>query len=298
MQDKAAARASSAGAAWRSKAQALFELTKARLSLLVALSASFGYAMAAAPELDLLGSLLIGLAGWLITGASNALNQVIEREYDREMMRTARRPMAEGRLPVREAVAFAVVLAVCGVVLLHERFNLPAALLGIIGLLSYAFVYTPMKRISPASVFIGAIPGGLPPLIGWVAWTGSLDPGGWVLFAFQFFWQFPHFWAIAWRLDEDYRRAGFRMLPSASGRSKFSATLILMYTVCMIPLALFALRAGLTGPWGAAVLAVLGLGFSIPAFRLQQTLDDVHAKRLMFFSFLYLPASQVVFLLL
>ncbi|GAB4419340.1 MAG: heme o synthase [Bacteroidia bacterium] len=273
------------------------ELLKFRLSLLVALSAVFGYAMAAGTAATALQLIVIGVAGLLITGASNALNQLIEREYDAQMLRTANRPLPTGRLTVPATLVFALVLAVAGVAMLGLAFNLPAALLGIIGLLSYAFVYTPLKRITPFAVFVGAIPGGLPPLIGWVAFTGSLDQGGLLLFAFQFFWQFPHFWAIAWQLDEDYRRAGFFMLPSPTGRTLLSARMILLYTLCMIPLAWFPYQASLIGGWGALMLALLGLLFVWPAWKLFRSLDAKYARQLMFYSFLYLPAIQLTFLL-
>jgi heme o synthase len=197
----------------------------------------------------------------------------------------------------REALVYAVLLAAVGIGLIGSTFNLPAALLGIIGLLSYAFVYTPLKRITPFSVFVGAIPGGIPPLIGWVAYTGALDLPGFLLFAFQFFWQFPHFWAIAWILDEDYRKAGFKMLPSASGKTRMSTSMILLYTLTLIPMAFFPWLIGLT-TWPAAVaLAVLGAAFAYPALKLHRSLDSKDARQLMFASFLYLPLIQVTFLL-
>jgi len=280
----------------RHKVGAYVRLLKLRLSLLVALSAVFGYAMAAGTSATGWSLLWIGLGGLLVTGASNVLNQVFERDYDKLMKRTAQRPMPQGDLSNAEAVVYALLVAVVGIALLGAFFNLPAALLGIIGLLSYAFVYTPMKRISPFAVFVGAIPGGLPPLIGYVAYTGSIDSLGLILFAFQFFWQFPHFWAIAWRLDEDYQRAGFKMLPSASGRSKYSASLILLYTLSMVPLALFPWTAGMINGWAALGLAVAGFFFAVPAIRLQRSLEMKHAKHLMFASFLYLPVIQVIFL--
>lgn len=280
----------------RNKSRAYARLLKLRLSMLVAVSAVFGYAMAAGAQVDALSLLWIGLGGLLVTGASNVLNQVFEKEYDKRMKRTAQRPMPLGELSDAEAVAYALVVAVAGIALLGYCFNLATALLGIIGLLSYAFVYTPMKRISPFSVFVGAIPGGLPPLIGYVAFAGQIDTAGLILFAFQFFWQFPHFWAIAWRLDEDYQRAGFKMLPSATGRSTYSALLITLYTLSLIPLALFPWSAGMINAWAAGGLAVASLLFAVPAIRLQRSLDMKFAKQLMFASFLYLPVIQVIFL--
>lgn len=278
------------------KAKGFQELLKFRLSFLVSISAVFGLAIAAEGNASVLQLFVIGLGGFLITGASNSLNQLFEKDLDAKMSRTESRPLPTQRLSETETVLFALIIGVLGIAIIGFYFNLAAALLGIIGLLSYAFVYTPMKRISSISVFIGAIPGGLPPLIGWVAWTGEIGMGGWILFIFQFFWQFPHFWAIAWLLDEDYKKAGFKMLPSASGKSKFSATLILLYTLTMVPLVFFAWTSGLAGAWGLGALAVLGILFSIPAFNLYKHLEDKYAKQLMFASFLYLPLSQLAFL--
>jgi protoheme IX farnesyltransferase len=279
-----------------SKGQAFIQLLKFRLSMLVAVSAVFGYVMAAGRSFGWWELFAMGSGGLLITGASNVLNQIFEKGYDARMKRTAGRPLPTGRLSDVESLVYALLLAFAGIAIVGYFFNLPAALLGIIGLLSYAFVYTPMKRISSISVFIGAIPGALPPLIGWVAFTGSIDTGGLILFAFQFFWQFPHFWAIAWILDEDYQRAGFKMLPSSSGKSSFSALLILIYTLSLVPLTLFPLFSGMVPVVGAVLLGIAGLLFALPAFWLYRSGKDKAAKILMFSSFLYLPVIQVIFI--
>ncbi|MCL4164051.1 UNVERIFIED_CONTAM: hypothetical protein GTU68_021940 [Idotea baltica] len=252
--------------------------------------------MAAGSSWTVLSLVMIGLGGLMITGAANALNQVFEEAYDKQMNRTSQRPLPTGRLSSTEGIVFALLMSISGISIMGYFFNLPSALLGIIGLLSYAFVYTPMKRISPFSVFIGAIPGGLPPLIGWVAFTSSIGTGGLILFAFQFFWQFPHFWAIAWLLDEDYQKAGFKMLPTESGKSLKSASLILVYTLCLIPMAWFPWQLEMIGDFGAIGLMIAGLFFTVPAFQLFRKLDTSYAKRLMFASFLYLPAIQLIFL--
>ena len=273
------------------------QLLKLRLSLLVAISAGFGYAMGAGNTFSWQLFGLISLGGLLITGASNTLNQLLEKDYDALMNRTANRPFPMNQVSVTGALLFALILLVAGVSLLGYFFNLPAALLGIIGLLLYAFVYTPMKRMTPLSVFVGAIPGSLPPLIGWVAATGSLGTTAWILFAFQFLWQFPHFWAIAWLLDEDYRKAGFKMLPYPAGKCTATTRMILVYTLCLVPLVLFPLATGMLNIPMALVLASLGLGFAWPAWKLHQTTDNRYAKKLMFASFLYLPLMEIVFVL-
>lgn len=285
----------SRGAGFQVKSRAFVQLLKMRLSMLVALSSVFGFGMASGQwSLNLLW---IGLGGLFVTGSANVLNQIIERELDAKMNRTANRPLPTGVLTEGEALIYAIILAIAGVGMIGYLFNLPAALLSVIGLLSYAFVYTPLKRITPFCVFVGAIPGGLPPLIGWVAVTGALDSGGLVLFIFQFFWQFPHFWAIAWLLDEDYQRAGFKMLPSSYGKTGYSTQMILTYTICLVPLAYFSFQTGLTGIAGMIALALIGAAFVIPAYRLHKTSEDKFAKQLMFASFLYLPLIQVAFLL-
>ncbi|MEM7367020.1 MAG: heme o synthase [Bacteroidota bacterium] len=280
----------------RARVQAYGQLLKFRLSLLVSVSAVFGFAMASQGSASWESLLWIGLGGLLITGASNSLNQLFEKELDAKMSRTSGRPLPEGRVGSGEVLVYALLLSVVGISILGYFFNLPAALLGIIGLLSYAFVYTPLKRITPFAVFVGAIPGSLPPLIGWVAYTGSLDAGGWLLFAFQFFWQFPHFWAIAWIMDEDYQKAGFKMLPTASGKSKKSASLILLYTLCLVPMVLFPLQLGMIQLWSALTLVGLAVFFAFPAWKLHRSLDTKYARKLMFASFLYLPLMELIFI--
>lgn len=273
-------------------------MLKFRLTFFVAISSVFGYAMAGAGAGMIWWKLLLmWVGGMLITGSANVFNQIWEKDYDRLMQRTQNRPMPRGILNNTEALIYAVLLGVAGVFLVGVLFNLPAALLGIIGILLYAFVYTPVKRISAACVFIGAIPGSLPPLIGWVAYTGYIGTEGMILMAFQFFWQFPHFWAIAWLLDEDYQKAGFKMLPSALGKVRFSAWLIVIYTVCLIPLPFFAHYADMTGLWGTVALALAGILFALPSIRLFKTLEVKYARMLMFASFLYLPVIQLIFLL-
>ncbi|MEM7654653.1 MAG: heme o synthase [Bacteroidota bacterium] len=281
---------------WSRKAKAFSQLLKFRLSMLVAVSAVFGYAMAADGGASWGLLAWMGIGGLLITGAANGLNQLFEREYDGLMERTKSRPLPQKALSNGEALIFSLLIGALGVGLIGYLFNLAAALLGIIGLLSYAFVYTPLKRITPFAVFVGAIPGALPPLIGWAGFTGALGTEGWLLFIFQFFWQFPHFWAIAWLADEDYQKAGFKMLPSPGGKTQSSARLMLVYAICLIPLAYFPWQQEMLNGLQAIGLAVLGLAFAVPAFRLWKGLDRKFARQLMFASFLYLPLMELVFL--
>lgn len=281
------------------RVQAYKQLIKLRLTLLVAFSAIFGFLMA--PNVvgfDPVTILWLTLGGILVTGASNTLNQIFEVEYDGQMSRTAQRPLVKGVISTGEAVVFAMVCGIGGIAILGFMFEgLVPALLGIIALLSYAFVYTPMKRLTPMAVLIGAFPGAMPPLIGWAAATGGLEMGAWVLFLIQFIWQFPHFWAIGWMLDEDYTKAGYKMLPGNSGRSSYTASLIFIYTLLLVPVSLLPFHMELIGPIAMVVLMVAGLFFSWKSFSLLRKLDNKAAKGVMFGSFIYLPVIQIAMLI-
>ncbi|MEM0996350.1 MAG: heme o synthase [Bacteroidota bacterium] len=281
------------------RVRAYVQLMKFRLSSLVVFSAVFGYFMA--PNItgfDPVTVVLLALGGFLVTGASNALNQVIEAEYDAQMSRTQKRPMVIGAISPTEAVVFALIMAAAGVAILGACFSgIIPALLGIIALLLYAFVYTPLKRVSSLAVLVGAFPGAMPPLIGWAAATGSLDWGGWVLFLILFFWQFPHFWAIAWILDDDYTKAGFKMLPGAGGRTPHTASTVLIYTFLLVPVSYLPFQAGMVGGVSLIVTILSGLAFTGAAWMLLRNLDKKAASRLMFGSFIYLPVVQITMLI-
>jgi protoheme IX farnesyltransferase len=278
--------------------RAYVALVKPRLTLLVVFSAIFGYMMA--PNVvgfDWLTVLALGLGGFLITGASNTLNQVIEAEYDRLMTRTQNRPMVKKVISPLEAVVFALLCGAGGITLLGLKFGLTAALLGIIALLLYAFVYTPLKRINSIAVLVGAIPGAMPPLIGWAAATNGLDINAWILFLIQFLWQFPHFWAIAWVLADDYGKAGFKMLPADAGRSSFTASIILVYTLLLVPVAVLPYAFSISSLATVIVLMVAGMAFSVQAWMLLKHRTVKAASRLMFGSFIYLPVVQIAMLI-
>ncbi len=273
----------------RSKVQDYAQLVKLRLTTVVVMSAAMGYLLAPSAGLIWGDFLLLLLGGFLITGASNSLNQILEKETDKLMKRTASRPLAAGRMSVTEAIIASGIMAVSGIMILWLTFNALAALLGCLSLLLYAFIYTPMKRISPLAVFVGAIPGALPPMIGWVAMTGQIGLEAIVIFSIQFIWQFPHFWAIAWVADEDYKRAGFRLLPSRKGRDRSTAWQILVYCMVLIPISLLPAKFGMSGLSSAVFIGLVGLGFLIQAAILYKKMDQRSASQLMFGSFLYLP---------
>ncbi len=298
MQSSKATYEGTVGVGLSSHLRAYVALVKPRLTLLVVFSAIFGYMMAPnVAGFDLLTILALGLGGFLITGASNTLNQVIEAEHDKLMTRTQNRPMVKKVISPLEAVIFAMVCAIGGVSLLGFMFGLVAALLGIIALLLYAFVYTPLKRIHSVAVLVGAFPGALPPLIGWAAATGSLGTNAWILFLIQFLWQFPHFWAIAWVLEEDYRKAGFKMLPSDAGRSGFTAAIILVYTILLVPVCVLPYAFDITGLLTVTVMGIAGVLFSLQAVVLLKQRTVKAASRLMFGSFIYLPVVQIAMLI-
>ncbi|MVN78494.1 protoheme IX farnesyltransferase [Hymenobacter sp. HMF4947] len=279
-----------------SKARAYFQLLKFRLSFTVAFSSALGYLLGA-HTISWSKTLLVLLGGLLVTGSANIINQVFEKDLDKLMHRTENRPLPTGRVSSNEAWAFCVLLGVAGLALLAYCFNPLTAALSLLSLILYGFIYTPLKTVSPVCVAVGAIPGGLPPLIGWVAATGFIGIPAWVLFGIQFMWQFPHFWAIAWVADDDYKRAGFKMLPSPGERDLRTAFQIMTYTVLLIPVSLLPLVLGISGRISAGVALVCGVLFLILTVRLMRTQDRKAALSIMFASFLYLPIVQIALVL-
>jgi len=266
--------------------------TKFRLSALVVVSALTGYLFVGGNDPLEITLLLVG--GLLVTAASNGSNQIWERDLDKLMRRTERRPIPQGHMSLNEAYIIVVFCLVVGTAMLY-RINFYSALLGLLAFVSYVFIYTPMKRITPWAVFVGAFPGAIPPMLGAIAFTDEfgLIPG--VLFFVQFTWQFPHFWAIAWVVYDDYKAGGFSLLPSKEGKSKNSAFQIVLYSLLLIPFSLVPWLLGLTGIVSLIVATVLGAWFFLYAFRLLMTCEDKDAKKLMFASFIYLPIIQFVY---
>lgn len=277
------------------RGKSYFALLKFRLSAFVALSGMFGYSLAVKHvNWSQLG--LLFFASLAMTGAANIINQIIEKDYDRLMKRTAGRPLPTGRLSQQEAAIFAFVLFVLACYLFVVFFNVRAAALSVLSLLLYGFVYTPLKRIGPIAVFVGALPGAFPPMIGWIAATNhfGLEPG--ILFAIQFFWQFPHFWAIAWVADNDYKKAGFKLLPSSNGKGIDTALQIMIYTLFLLPIGWLPYQLGMTGFNSAVIATVCGILFLSQTFYLMKKCTDKAALSIMFGSFLYLPIVQIAFL--
>jgi heme o synthase len=270
-----------------------WELTKPEINFLIAFTVAAGFWLGspAAPSHFPWMPFLHALLGTVfVASGAGTLNQLIELQYDAQMRRTARRPLASGRITPSYALWFGIVLSVVGVVYLAISTNALASLLAALTLLSYLFLYTPLKRITPLCTLVGAIPGATPPLIGWAAARGRLDPAAWVLFAIVFLWQFPHFMSIAWMYREDYARAGYLVLPASDLKDRF------VFWQCLLPaLGLFVVgivptlrgHAGLVYFAGALVLGGVFL-YCSARFALQRSMAS--ARHLLFASILYLPA--------
>lgn len=268
-------------------------LSKFRLSVLVVFSAATGYLVSAGNAMEWSHLLLLLAGGFLVTAASNALNQIIEKDFDRLMDRTRLRPLPADRMAVTEALLIAGLLAFSGLTIFLVYFNALSAILSALALIVYAFIYTPLKRFTPAAVFVGALPGALPPLIGAVSAAGTFTTAGWLLFGIQFLWQFPHFWAVAWVAYDDYLKAGYHLLPSRAGRTRFSALQIMWYTLVLLPVSVLPAVWGISGIVSFVVTLLAGLLFLYPALQLVRTSSVEWARRLMFGSFFYLPVVQL-----
>jgi len=272
------------------------KLVKLRLTILVVFSASISFLIGSRVNGDInwlnWAKLIVG--GFLVTAAANCFNEIIEKDFDRLMRRTADRPIPAGRMTTGQALVLGLSMGICGTYLLGSL-NFITGYLSVFSILLYAFAYTPLKRKSPVAVFVGAIPGALPPLIGYVAAHPKIDAIALILFGIQFIWQFPHFWAIAWVLDDDYKLAGFRLLPSGK-RNLTSAIVTFIFTIILVPVSLLPTFYHFGGYYVGAVSLVFSLAFLYLAFTLLRTLQIKSAKQLMYGSFLYLPVVQLMFL--
>ena len=247
--------------------------------------------------------LSLTFAGLCITGSANAINQAVEKDTDAQMKRTANRPVASGRMSQQTAYTFALIAGIVGVGLMAFQFNMLSAVLSALSLFLYAFIYTPLKKINSIAVLVGAFPGAIPCLIGWVAATNEINPfaqfivhgktylnaGGYALFLIQFLWQFPHFWAIAWVSHTDYSKVGFKLLPADKGPTKFTALQAVMYAVLMVPIGFLPNYFKITGEWSMWVVLVANIFMVVQCVRLYQNMGVPAARRVMFSSYIYLP---------
>lgn len=275
------------------------KLIKLRLTFLVVFSASVSFLIGSKEqgEINWINWLILTIGGFMVTGAANGFNEIIERDLDKLMLRTSDRPIPAGRMTTGQALVLSLFMALAGTLIL-VRLNFLTGVLSVFSIFLYAFLYTPSKRKSPIAVFIGAFPGALPPLIGYFA---AFDNPriSWIpiiLFLIQFVWQFPHFWAIAWVLDDDYKKAGFRLLPTTK-RDKVSALMTWLSTIVLIPVSLLPTFMNFGGYIIGGVSLVLGLVFCWFGYTLYRNLDIASAKKVMFGSFFYLPVVQLVLLL-
>ncbi len=278
------------------KAHAYWELLKFRLSFLVAFSCAFGFVLAS-PNINWSTLVMLFLGALLLSGSSVTINQIIEKDLDKLMTRTMNRPLPTNRLSVLEAAIFAAICFALSISILLIFTNVFTTILSIVSMLLYCFVYTPLKRVGSIAVFVGAIPGALPPLLGWIAATGTITHEAWIIFGIQFIWQFPHFWAIAWVADEDYKKAGFKLLPWGGQKDLNTAIQIMIYTMFLLPLGLLPAKFGVTGIDSAIVATICGVLFLAQTFSLMKTGSRQSALRIMFGSFLYLPIVQIAYLL-
>jgi len=275
-----------------SKVKDYFQLIKFTLSFMVVFSTVVSFLIA--PNEDhyvrskIISVLLLFIGGMLITGSANAINQVLEKDTDSVMKRTAKRPVASGRMSANEATVFAIIAGALGVFILWYWFNYQAALTGLFSLFLYGFIYTPLKKVNSVAVLVGAIPGALPCLIGWVAATGNFDAGAWILFGIQFLWQFPHFWAIAWLAHTDYTKAGFKLLPGDKGPTKFTALQTVIYSILMIPFGLLPYYMGIAGAVSMWILLICNLWMVGVSILLFLKMDQKSARWVMFSSYFYL----------
>lgn len=253
--------------------------------------------LASSAGLDWNKFILFVIGGFLTTGSANIINQIIEKDFDKLMKRTMNRPLPTGELNSAEASFFSFLTGSVGLGMLFLYVNPFAAVLTFISMVLYAFVYTPLKRKGPIAVFVGAFPGALPPLIGWVAMQGTITHEAIIIFLIQFIWQFPHFWAIAWVADEDYKRAGFKLLPSTGGKDLNTAFTIMIYTMLLIPLGLLPTFTGITGLNSGIIATVFGMLFLMQTFYLMRKCSRKAALQMMFGSFIYLPVVQIAYVM-
>ena len=274
------------------------QITKFGLSLSVVFSSVAGYLLAV-KIVDYKTLVLLAIGGYCMVGASNAFNQIIEKEPDALMKRTKDRPLPAGRMTVTTAMIIAVILTILGILILFS-INAKTALFGAISIFLYTSVYTPLKPVTPLSVFVGAIPGAIPFMLGWVAATGQFGIEAGMLFIIQFFWQFPHFWAIGWLQFDEYKKAGFNLMPTGEKNQKASR-LIIIYTFFLLVVSVFPVLK-LTGnlyllPVSAVLIFILGMIMMFYGIKLHKEQNDIMARKLMLSSVLYITLIQIIFVI-
>jgi heme o synthase len=239
----------------------------------------------------------LAIGGMLVVAASNGFNQIYEKDSDKLMSRTQKRPLADSRMSVQDAVIFSTICAIVGLLILVIFTNGRAAFLSLVSIFVYTLAYTPMKHQTPFAVFVGAIPGALPPAIGWVAASGNIDVIARILFLVQLIWQFPHFWAIAWMLEDDYRKANYTLLPNYEGRTKKNADKILVYSMLLVLISMYPIILDFGSLYSLLVIVPLGIYLIIKALDLRKDLSIESAKKLMYSTLFYMPGVLLSYLL-
>jgi protoheme IX farnesyltransferase len=273
------------------------QLIKLRLNTTVVLSTFFGFLLGSPGHIYWAHLLIVVLGGFLTVGAANGINQIIEKNSDKLMRRTENRPLATNRMSVEEAVIACLVMGVAGVLLITLYLNMLAGVLSLVSLILYGFVYTPLKKITPISVYVGAIPGALPTIIGYVAASGTIGALGWILFIIQFIWQFPHFYSIAWICDEDYKRAGLKMMPIGTVKDRKAAIQIVLFSLLLLPVSVLPYIYGYSHIATTVLLFICSGMFTMQSIKLYRSLDNKDAKKLMFYSIIYLPLMFLILLI-
>ncbi|MFT4093548.1 MAG: heme o synthase [Niabella sp.] len=283
------------------------QLIKPSLSIMVVFSSVISYLLVPNVLIDWWRIILLFAGGMLVTGSANTINMVVEKDTDAVMKRTAKRPVASGRITPEQGWGFALLTGALGVFILGYYFNWTAALLAAFSLFLYAFIYTPLKKVNSIAVLVGAVPGALPCLIGWVAgfvpgqevdWLGGI-----IMFGIQFLWQFPHFWAIAWVAHTDYSKAGFKLLPSDKGPTKFTALQTVVYSLLLIPITIAPFFTGIStmvnakGLIGLGLIIIANIFMIMRCVTLYNKMDVKSARNVMFGSYMYLPVVLLALLL-
>lgn len=238
----------------------------------------------------------LAIGGMLVVAAANGFNQIYEKDSDKLMSRTQKRPLADMRMTVQDAIIFSVVCAILGLLILTIFVNGRAAFLSLVSIFVYTLAYTPMKHQTPFAVFVGAIPGALPPAIGWVAASGNIDVIARMLFLIQLIWQFPHFWAIAWMLEDDYRKANYTLLPNYEGRTKKNADKILIYSMLLVLISIYPIYLDFGSYYSLLIIIPLGIYLIMKALALRKDLSIESAKQLMYSTLFYMPGVLLSYL--
>ena len=273
------------------------QLIKFRLNVTVVFSTFLGFLIGANSPIHWMDLLIVCGGGFLTVGAANGINQIIERDSDKLMRRTENRPLAQNRMSIMEAIIASLIMGAAGVILISAYLNPLCGILSFASLVTYGFIYTPLKKYTPLNVYIGAFPGAVSPIIGYAASHGSLDILALCLFVIQFVWQFPHFYSIAWLLDDDYKRAGLKMMPLGAKKDKAGAMQIVIFTATLLPVCFLPYALGVGSLWSTLLLEICSLFFFYRSIMLLKDLGNGVARKLMFTSFFYLPLVFVIMLL-